>query len=417
MPLPRTESSKITEPSKIYAKPRRIRVQLLLIAIPFLGLGVSLSQTNTPRGMSLGSQKSSKKSTGPWEMEHSGTTAGLRGVYAVGGGVVWASGADGTVLRSEDTGFVWQTCAIPAGGEKLDFRGIWARDGQTAIVMSSGPGAQSRLYKTTDGCASWQLLFANPDSANENHSSGFWDGILFIDEDHGIVYGDPVHSPHSTSGAATFALEVTNDRGQDWIPVHDVSRSPGANLVALPEESLFAASNSAMTYKESWIWLGTSGGRVLRRAIHEQDFRPVGIAGQAASKGVFGNGWHSAQTSLASGNGSSGVFSLAFRDQSHGVAVGGDYRKPNDAAGTAAFSSDGGLSWTAAQTSPHGYRSAVAWDSQAKAWVTVGTNGSDISYDDGKTWQPLDDGEWNALSLPWVVGPRGRIGKLVSLGK
>ncbi|HEY4050750.1 MAG TPA: glycosyl hydrolase, partial [Acidobacteriaceae bacterium] len=123
------------------------------------------------------------------------------------------------------------------------------------------------------------------------------------------------------------------------------------------------------------------------------------------------------QVPLASGNGSSGVFSLAFRDQQHGVAVGGDYRKPDDAVGTAAFSSDGGLSWTPAQTAPHGYRSAVAWDSKAKAWVTVGTNGSDISYDDGKTWQPLDNGEWNALSLPWVVGPKGRIGKLVSLNK
>jgi photosystem II stability/assembly factor-like uncharacterized protein len=169
-------------------------------------------------------------------MERSGTTAGLRGVYTVGGGVVWASGTDGTVLRSEDSGFVWQTCATPPGGGKLDFRGIWAWDGQTAVVMSSGPGGQSRLYKTMDGGASWQLLFANPDSANANPSSGFWDGILFIDDVHGIVYGDPVQSPFSTTGAATFALAVTYDRGQDWIPVHDFSRSPGANLVAFPEE-------------------------------------------------------------------------------------------------------------------------------------------------------------------------------------
>jgi hypothetical protein len=42
----------------------------------------------------------------------------------------------------------------------------------------------------------------------------------------------------------------------------------------------------------------------------------------------------------------------------------------------------------------------------------VGTNGSDISRDDGKTWQPLDDGNWNALSLPFVVGPDGRIARL-----
>ena len=63
--------------------------------------------------------------------------------------------------------------------------------------------------------------------------------------------------------------------------------------------------------------------------------------------------WQSAQTPLASGNDSSGVFSLAFRDQKHGIAVGGDYRKPEEATGTAAYTSDGGEHWSAArQTTP-----------------------------------------------------------------
>jgi hypothetical protein len=121
---------------------------------------------------------------------------------------------------------------------------------------------------------------------------------------------------------------------------------------------------------------------------------------------------HRVRVPLATGTDSSGVFSLAFRDGSHGIAVGGDYTKSNESAGTAAWSQDGGQHWTAANRPPHGYRSAVAWDSDAKAWIAAGTNGSDISYDDGKTWVPLDDGNWNALSLPWVVGPNGRIAKL-----
>ncbi|HUA98561.1 MAG TPA: hypothetical protein VMA34_09570, partial [Terracidiphilus sp.] len=41
-----------------------------------------------------------------------------------------------------------------------------------------------------------------------------------------------------------------------------------------------------------------------------------------------------------------------------------------------------------------------------------GANGSDISRDDGRTWQPIDNGNWNALSLPFVVGPNGRIARL-----
>ena len=61
---------------------------------------------------------------------------------------------------------------------------------------------------------------------------------------------------------------------------------------------------------------------------------------------------------------------------------------------------------------PHGYRSTVEWSEALKLWLTAGTNGSDYSTDDGKTWQPLDDGNWNALSLPYLVGPDGRIARL-----
>ena len=136
---------------------------------------------------------------------------------------------------------------------------------------------------------------------------------------------------------------------------------------------------------------------------------------------------------IAEGTDSSGVFSLAFRyeppDQYaqgihrsppfvdthgyiHGVAIGGDYTKPDTSQGTAASSADSGWTWTASTTPPHGYRSAVQWSESLKAWITVGTNGSDISRDDGRIWQPLDNGNWNALSLPFVVGPQGRIARL-----
>ena len=94
------------------------------------------------------------------------------------------------------------------------------------------------------------------------------------------------------------------------------------------------------------------------------------------------------------------------------TAVGGDYTKPDERTGTAAWSDDSGRHWTASATPPHGFRSAVQWSEALKAWITVGTNGSDLSRDDGKTWQPLDDGNWNALSLPFVVGPNGRIARI-----
>lgn len=125
--------------------------------------------------------------------------------------------------------------------------------------------------------------------------------------------------------------------------------------------------------------------------------------------------WEKKPVPISDGTEASGIFSLASDGWQHVVAVGGDYTKPNESAGTAAWTADGGKTWTAAANPPHGYRSSVAWDAEAKAWIAAGTNGSDISYDGGKTWAKLDDGNWNALSLPWIVGPKGRIAKLGAL--
>jgi hypothetical protein len=107
-----------------------------------------------------------------------------------------------------------------------------------------------------------------------------------------------------------------------------------------------------------------------------------------------------------------GIFALEYRDWRRWIAVGGDYAKPNKMAGTSTWSVDGGKHWTVSAKLPHGYRSAVQWSESLKVWITAGTNGSDISRDDGRTWERLDDGNWNALSLPFVVGPNGRIGRL-----
>jgi photosystem II stability/assembly factor-like uncharacterized protein len=363
------------------------------------------------------------QNSGPWQMQHSGTTAGLRGIHAVGGGVAWASGTGGTVLRTEDSGFVWQTCAVPPGAEKLDFRGIWAWDAQTAIVMSSGPGDQSRLYKTTDGCGTWKLLFTNPDASAH---AGFWDALLFVDRQRGIIAGDPVESNAANpveGGYRAFRIRVTNDGGRTWDPVVAPAgpSKPGTYLYPLASEGLFAASNSSIAISPSGFWIGISGGRLLHIARDKAFFQYGGCAGAVDpwSKrcGIPWMDWQSTQAPLAHGNDSSGIFSLDFRDAIHGIAAGGDYQKPGESSGTAAWTADGGKTWTAAAKPPHGYRSTVAWDAGAKAWITAGTNGSDVSYDDGKTWQPLDDGKWNAISLPWIVGPDGRIAKLGALPK
>jgi photosystem II stability/assembly factor-like uncharacterized protein len=347
--------------------------------------------------------------SGPWEIQDSLTTASLRGIHAVGGGVAWASGTDGTVLRTEDSGYMWQSCAMPPGAKKLDFRGIWAWDADTAIVMSSGPGDQSRIYKTTDGCSHWTLLYTNPDK------DGFWDAMVFIDPRRGILLGDPT-AVSKTNGQSDLALTIlkTLDAGTTWM------RDPateGAIRVA-NGTGAFAASNSSVAIVGDRIWFGTggkSGAHVYIAGFSKSIPTMILCDCAGPPRGSTPGLSRYVAVPLASGSDASGVFSLAFRDDQHGMAVGGDYTRPNESNGTAAWTADGGQHWTAATKPPHGYRSAVAWDADAKAWIAAGTNGTDISYDDGRTWHALDDGNWNALSLPWIVGPKGRIAKLGAL--
>jgi hypothetical protein len=361
-----------------------------------------------------------------FDIEESHTTASLRGVFNVGAGVVWASGTNGTVLRSEDGGYLWQTCNIPPGAEKLDFRGIQAFDENTAIVMSSGPGDQSRLYKTTDGCQTWELLFTNPDK------EGFWDAIQFDERNkfraeskypnHGILVGDPVHG--------VFVIYESNDSGDNWQRWEDSGGAPPSNMghrsaTATEGESLFAASNSALAVPGvNGPFLFVTGGKGGSRLFLPEPHSPLDN----------GTTWKFAAIRLPfKSSASSGAFSVSAR-YSHGelspdlMIVGGDYKEQTSTGGLAAFvrfrSSILDLfssRVTTAQTPPHGYRSSVAYDPTQKLWITVGPNGTDISRDDGRNWLPLTpsptdppdaDKNWNALSLPFVVGPHGRIGRL-----
>lgn len=315
-----------------------------------------------------------------WNVGNSGTTASLRGIHNAGGGVVWASGASGVVLRSEDEGYLWQQCTIPPGGGKLDFRGIWAWNANHAIAMSSGPGDTSRLYETMDGCAHWHLLFTNPDSG------GFWDAIAFWNESHGMLLGDPVDGH--------FTIFTTTDAGRHW------SRDHSAKLEASSrEQGAFAASNSALALgadgESAYFGTGGIGGSRIFRLQAGSAHRP--------------SHWISSQVTLSRPTESAGIFSIAFHDARHGVVVGGDYKQPNQNENSAAWTSDGGFTWTIAARPPTGFRSAVAWDQKLQAWIAVGPNGSDLSRDGGKTWRQFDRSDWNGLSLPWAVGPDGRI--------
>ena len=315
----------------------------------------------------------------------SGTTAQLRGISAVSGRVAWASGTQGTVLRTVDGGSHWEKRSVP-GAEALDFRDIQAFDAKKAFVLSIGPGEQSRIYRTTDGGKSWKLQFTNPEP------KAFYDCFAFWDSKHGIAMSDSVDG--------RFPLLITSD-GETWMPL-----APRTLPAALPNEGGFAASGTCVAVagkNDAWFVTGGPDARVFH----------------SADRGI---NWEVFNTPILSGAATQGIFSVAFADSLHGVIVGGDYKEPKLGGKNAAYTSDGGKTWTLAEKPPNGYRSAVAFVPRWNTWITVGTSGAEFSGYDGKSWNPVlrdkdPGGEYNAVSFAyikhgwagWAVGPQGRI--------
>jgi photosystem II stability/assembly factor-like uncharacterized protein len=318
-----------------------------------------------------------------WTPQSSGVTARLRGVSAVSERVAFASGSGSTVLKTIDGGANWQRLSVAS--DTLDFRDIDAIDERTVYVLSIGPGTASRVYKTTDGGKSWTLQFQN------ENPKAFLDAMSFWDEQHGVVFGDSVDGK--------FDVLITENGGKLWSRI-EPSHLPSA----LTNEGAFAASGTNIAlFGKTHAWIGT-GAAAKPRVLRTSD---------------RGRSWLVSDTPLAAGP-STGIFSIAFRDEKHGAVVGGDYTKESEAQNNLAFTSDGGLTWSLA-TGLHGFRSVVAYvpGEKSPTLIAIGPSGADYSTDDGRTWTAIEGPGFDTFSfvpgkrIGWAAGAQGRLAKLV----
>jgi len=322
-----------------------------------------------------------------WAVQESGVDSDLRGVCVVAESsaeervTIWASGSQGAVVRSTDSGKTWKRLRIPEA-ESLDFRGVQAFDANTAYVMSSGEGLQSRIYKTTDGGEHWKLQY------HGGQKEFFLDALICNEEKHCAALSDPVDGK--------FVI-LANTDGEHWAEL------PRENMPgALPKEGAFAASNSSLCLEGKDIHFGTGGPAARVFASHD-----------------FGQTWTVVETPIVSGNASSGIFSL-FCDERTIVAVGGDYQDPARAYKNAAISRDGGKTWELAAQPPGGYRSAAG--KYNGGYVAVGPTGTETSVD-GLHWNSIGKVNFNAYTFPvpgsagWAVGPHGSVARFVDQTK
>ena len=137
-----------------------------------------------------------------WKHVDINTWQGFRGLAAVDASTAWVGGSAGGVWRTIDAGKTWQKV-----GPKLRSRccSVTSRRSTPthAQILAIGPGRQSRIYRTTDGGATWDRTFTNKDQ------DAFYDCMaMFPDGVHGLAMSDPVRGK--------FRIIRTEDGGLTW---------------------------------------------------------------------------------------------------------------------------------------------------------------------------------------------------------
>ena len=358
-------------------RPSKIGMIAFLIAlVPAVTWGVQ--ETQVPKDRSSA-----------WELQSSGTTAQLRGLSVVSDKIAWASGSEGTVIRTVDGGASWQNVSVP-NADQRQFRDIQAFDGEVAAIMQAGPDC--KFFHTEDGGKTWNESFADERKEIFFDAMDFWN-----DNRSGIVFGDPIDG--------RLSMARTEDGGKTWKHAEESTRPK-----TLSGEAAFAASGSCLiTRGENDVWIGLGAAAkgesaATSRILHSND---------------RGKTWVVREAPIVR-NESSGIHSIIFANADHAVAVGGNYAEPNNRESVVAISDDGGKTWRKPTgNAPGGYRSAVAvaMHDHKTILVAVGMNGSDWSADFGNEWNSLGMTPFHAVQFTddgksgWAVGADGRVAR------
>jgi len=320
------------------------------------------------------------------------TQVSIRSIQAFDDSTIWATGNGGTILKSFDAGETWEILTIP-GHESSDFRDIQLFGKKKAIVMAIGSPA--KIFRTNNGGKSWWLTYFNEDP------DIFLDGMTFINDKIGVAFGDAL-------GTHIPILRTING-GNSWemLPQNDLP-------IALPKEGGFAASGTSIRSLDDntvIIGMGYPRGRILI----------------SNDKGLT---WEFHLSHLGNNENSRGVYSMAFKKDSTingsnvGLAVGGSWEDSDNNNLVLSRSINGGKDWTVvSDNGPLGYRSAVGFVPNKNIAICTGTNGADMSFDDGLRWKSFSTEGFNAIGFApsgkfaYLAGGNGRISRISFLAQ
>ena len=329
--------------------------------------------------LSCSTTKEETKRTPYWQALESGVQAGFRGLSAVSDQIAWASGSGGAVIRTMDGGQTWEDVSVP-DTDTIQYRDIEAFDANTAIVLSAGLPAV--IYKTTDGGQSWEQKYFSMAEGT------FYDAMDFWNEQEGIAFGDAIDR--------RLLILRTFDGGETWQELPEEQKPE-----AIDGQGGFAASGTCLrTYGDSHVWIGLGG---LESSVHYSTDK--------------GETWQKSSTPIDYGP-TAGIFSIQFKDEHNGIAVGGDYRGDSlTTKNSVAVTRDGGVTWQSVMEGmqPNGYRSAV--DFYEEFVLLVGRESADFYRQGEYAYTPMEGGYYAVhtakdKSAVWASGPNGKVAKL-----
>lgn len=309
----------------------------------------------------------------------------FRGLDAVGARTAWVAGAsltdggDAKIYRTTDAGRSWQDVSPPRTAG-LNFRDVEATSARTASILAIGEGKASRIYRTTDGGRTWAETFRNTEKAAFYNCMDFYPGGR-----RGLAVSDPVDGK--------FRIAATRDAGRSW------SVLPDTGMPDSTGEFNFSASGDCLVIAGQRAYFGSGGAasRVFRSADG-------------------GRTWSAEETTIPAGD-AAGVFGLAFRDRTHGVAVGGDFEAPEEGVDATARTRDG-RTWTAGGDLSHLGEDAAFSRGRLLVVGESGTvGGSSVSTDGGRSWMRFSTVRFHTLDCTpagvcWAAGGDGRVGRL-----
>ena len=328
-----------------------------------------------------------------WDFKETGSDASLRGLCVVNENIVWASGSNGTVLKTDDAGENWQTVS-PEGCSEHDFRDIHAFDSNNAVIINAGQPAV--FYRTSDGGKSWTKVFEHDNEAT------FFDAVAMFKSEYMIAMSDPIDGRVllvESSDAGRTWNELTKERRPKSLPGEAGFAASGSNMIIDPEKgTIYLALGSAEEGTEHEF------SRILISADQAQTWKPIRCP--------------------INRNPSRGIFGLTCLPSDRLIAVGGDYLKPEQRNGTAAIVTlaDGQTEIDSPENGLSGFRSAVAFSytpEETPFIVAVGPNGCDFAVEDeAVNWKRFSSEGFHAIRsfgsrTFWASGANGRIAKLL----